>query len=192
MTLEKVSIWACVFFLFVYLLHGSSANAASLYDTKYDFDFEKYTEMYMPIVDWRILKAQCFAESSFRESVVSPVGAQGLCQFMPATWTEVSTLLGIEGSPFDTTVNIQFAAFYMKRQRAKWTSPRPEFDRHSLAMASYNAGFGNIYSAQKRCDLSPFYDKIIVCLPAVTGEHSKETIGYVDKIWNYYLRMLFF
>jgi membrane-bound lytic murein transglycosylase F len=146
----------------------------------------------MPLVDWRVFKAQCFAESSFRPSAISPVGAAGMCQIMPnSTWKDLEKYLQIfGGNIFDPKLNIQFGAAYMKLQRAKWTSPRPEFHRHSLAMASYNAGFGNIYSAQKRCNMSIFYDSIIKCLPEVTGNHSKETTDYVSKIWKFYILLL--
>lgn len=144
----------------------------------------------MPGVDWKLLKAQCFAESSFIETAVSPVGAQGLCQFMPGTWEDVQKGLRIQGDPFDATLNIQFAAFYMSGLRRSWSSPRPERDRHNLAMASYNAGFGNLLRAQRLCDGKLLYDEIIVCLPRVTGRHSKETIDYVKKIRRFYIRLL--
>jgi membrane-bound lytic murein transglycosylase F len=120
---------------------------------------------------------------------VSPVGAKGLCQFMDGTWGDVSRKLGISAHPFDPKFSIQFASFYMAEMRSNWTSPRPEFDRHSLAMASYNAGFGNLLRAQRLCHGSIFYDSIVDCLPQVTGRHSKETTEYVNKIWVYYLKL---
>lgn len=79
----------------------------------------------------------------------------------------------------------------MARLRNGWSSPRPETDRHSLAMASYNAGFGNLLKAQSACGGGVLYSEIIACLPDVTGHHSKETIGYVEKTWDWYLMMVF-
>lgn len=143
----------------------------------------------MPSVDWKILKAQCFQESLFDEDAISPVGAQGICQFMPGTWREQAQKLGVMASPFNAKINIQVAASYMGQLRAGWTAPRPEWDRHSLAMASYNAGFGNILKAQSACGNPNFYSLIIVCLPCITGQHSEETMTYVQRIWNFYERI---
>ena len=143
------------------------------------------------MVDWKLLKSQCYAESSFNALAISPVGAQGICQFMPGTWDDVQTGLKIKASPFNPKVNIQFAAYYMGKLRRSWSSPRPEIDRHNLAMASYNAGLGNLLSAQRKCNGQLLYDEIIECLPAVTGIHSKETIDYVKKIWRFYWMLRF-
>jgi len=143
----------------------------------------------MPGVDWRLLKAQCWQESRFIEAAVSPVGAMGLCQFMPGTWADVTRQLNIEGSAFAPDLSIDAAAYYMGQLRRQWSSPRPEFDRHSLAMASYNAGLGNLLKAQQQCDMATTYACIAGCLPDVTGRHSKETLDYVVKIWAYWMEM---
>lgn len=144
----------------------------------------------MPVVNWKLLKSQCFAESSFRPDVISPAGAMGICQFMPLTWKDVENGTKIQGNPFDAKLNIQFAAYYMNRLRRSWSAPRPDRDRHSLAMASYNAGFGNLLHAQRLCRNAALYNDIIVCLPRVTGHNSEETITYVERIWRFYRRLL--
>ena len=111
----------------------------------------------------------------------------GLCQFMPATWDEQERNLKIRGSSFDATLNIQFAAYYMSKLRAVWKSPRPLRDRESLAMASYNAGTGNILKAQKKCGNKATWADISPCLKNVTGvKNSHETHTYVSRIWKYY------
>lgn len=48
----------------------------------------------MPGVDWRLLKAQYYQESHLKPNAVSPVGAAGVAQFMPATWRQISRELG--------------------------------------------------------------------------------------------------
>jgi len=78
----------------------------------------------------------------------------------------------------------------MAQLRAQWSSPRPEADRHSLAMASYNAGLGHLLEAQRRADMATQYRPIAAALPRVTGEHARETRGYVRRIWRYYAGML--
>ena len=159
-----------------------------LAEIKYDISFKKHTSNYLPRdFDWKLLKAQCFQESLFREDAVSPVGAKGLCQFMPRTWDEQIQKAGITGHPFNYDLNIQMAAQYMARLVGNWTAPRPRKDQFSLALASYNAGLGNILNAQRECNGVPLYNEIMICLPCVTGHHSKETNQYVQRIWAFYL-----
>jgi soluble lytic murein transglycosylase-like protein len=80
-------------------------------------------------LDQELIRAVMQAESSFDPSVVSPSGAQGLMQLMPA----LSASIGIT-DPFDPRQNIMGGARYL----------RELLDRHrgnvELALASYNAG----------------------------------------------------
>lgn len=140
----------------------------------------------MPGLDWKLLKAQCYQESLLKPDAVSPVGAQGLCQFMPGTWRQV---MERDVSAFVPELSIEAAAIYMSRLRRQWSAPRPEWDRHSLALASYNAGLGHLLTAQKRCGGVAAYNGIIRCLPYVTGRHSEETITYVARIWKWFRQM---
>lgn len=155
---------------------------------KYDFLFAGYTEKYMPGVDPDLLKAQCWQESRFKEKAVSPVGAAGLCQFMPGTFRDVSKTLRFPNgaTAFDPALSIQSAAFYMGNLRRSWASPRPEVDRYNLALASYNAGLGHLLKAQRLSGGSNLYRDIIVKLPLVTGDNSKETREYVIRIRGFY------
>ncbi len=66
-------------------------------------------------------------ESSFRPNVVSPKGAIGLGQLMPATAQE----LGVD--PRDPLQNLEGAAKYLSQQLKRFGDP-------SLALAAYNAG----------------------------------------------------
>ena len=135
---------------------------------------------------WCTMKSQMWAESDFRPAVVSHVGAEGLAQFMPATWKEVADELGITLPATDPGAAIKAQAYYMEHLSSKWSSRRPEACRLRLAMASYNAGFGNILKAQRLALMTPCWDTIQNSLPEVTGRHSEETIGYVDRIDRQY------
>ena len=77
----------------------------------------------------------------------------------------------------------------MARLKRGWSSPRPAYDRHLLAMASYNAGFGNLLKAQRACGGGVLYAEIIACLPQITGHHSNETITYVQRIQRWRFEM---
>ncbi|NYZ69434.1 transglycosylase SLT domain-containing protein [Endozoicomonas sp. SM1973] len=149
------------------------------------------SKLYLPEIDWRLFKAQLYQESRLKPNAVSPAGAQGLGQIMPGTWSDISRQLKLDKHlVFDPESNIQASAFYMAKMRKFWTAPRPAADKHSLALASYNAGAGNILKAQKRCNNARLYQLIIKCLPNVTSHHAKETTTYVKRIWRYWVSML--
>jgi len=127
------------------------------------------------------------AESRLDTNATSPVGAMGLGQFMPATWNEVSKQLGFPSgvSAYASSYNIQAQAYYMRNLRNNFKKERPERDRHSLALASYNAGLGNILKAQQKANNTLLWAPTAKALPMVTGSHAKETTTYVTRIWSY-------
>lgn len=152
----------------------------------YDLSIRKWNSIYNPEIPWYWAKAQLAAESALKPNAVSPVGAKGLGQFMPDTWNDMERELGFNGSEFTPVLSIQAHAYYMKKLRSNFKAPRPEKDRHSLALASYNAGLGNILKAQKKAGGSILYEPMIQALPSVTGkENSRETTMYVNRIWKY-------
>jgi len=138
-----------------------------------------------------MLKSQCYQESKLDPLARSPVGAYGLCQFMPGTARDVGSKLNASPDAFWLPeVSIRAAGFYMGKLIQSWKSPRPPLDRHKLALGSYNAGIGHLLKAQRLCDNAKLYDDIIACLPMVTGHHSKETIGYTKNIVDRWYPMM--
>ncbi|TIC78631.1 transglycosylase SLT domain-containing protein [Nocardioides sp. GY 10127] len=83
-------------------------------------------------VDADLLSAIARAESSYDPKAVSPVGAQGLMQLMPAT----AAGLGV-GNPFDPSQAVDGAARLMRDLLDR-------FGRTDLALAGYNAGPGAV------------------------------------------------
>lgn len=157
--------------------------------TEYDQIIQDATRKFLPAdYDWRLLKAQLFQESRLKPRAVSPSGAQGLAQFMPRTWSEIAPQAGYpESTPWDETPAIMCAAYYMAQLIKKWYSPRPQMDRICLALASYNAGFGNIVASQLAADRALLYSEIIKPLAGVTSPLSAaETRGYVSNILEFY------
>lgn len=165
---------------------STRANSLQLKDTMYDVSIRKWSSVYTPEYPWCWNKAQIRAESAFRVDAVSPVGAKGLGQFMPATWKQMVRELGMESGSdaFNPALNIQATTYYMAKLRANFKAPRPEWDKHSLAMASYNAGLGNILKAQAYTG-SLMYTPMVDNLHRVTGHHHIETKNYVTRIWGY-------
>lgn len=82
-------------------------------------------------VDPALLAAVAKQESGFNASAVSPAGAQGLMQFMPAT----ARGLGVD--PFDPASAVDGAARYL----AQLTG---QFGSTELGLAAYNAGPGTV------------------------------------------------
>ena len=82
-------------------------------------------------VDASLLAAVASKESNFNASAVSPAGAQGLMQFMPAT------AKGMGVNALDPTSAIDGAARYL-------SSLTKQFGSTELALAAYNAGPGTV------------------------------------------------
>ncbi|SOC47050.1 Cell wall-associated hydrolase, NlpC family [Blastococcus aggregatus] len=82
-------------------------------------------------VDASLLAAVASVESSFNPSAVSPAGAQGLMQFMPAT------AAGLGVTALDPASAVDGAARYLK-------SLSGQFGSTELALAAYNAGPGTV------------------------------------------------
>ena len=80
-----------------------------------------------------VLAAQLRAESGFAPGAVSPVGAQGIAQFMPSTWAG-SWNPWRASSPFDPTAAIPAQARYLRRLLDAVGGDLP------AALAAYNAG----------------------------------------------------
>lgn len=155
----------------------------SLFPDQYDNDFKDATSVFLPLgTDWRLLKAQCYQESRLDQFARSPVGAMGLCQFMPGTWSEAKQNIPGLNSPWIPEYSILAAGWYMGKLHRTWSAERPAMDRYMLAAASYNAGAGHLIKAQRLCGGFNLYMDISPCLVQVTGKHSKETLGYVENI----------
>lgn len=80
--------------------------------------------------DW--IRAVAWVESRGASQAVSPKGAMGLMQIMPATWRDLRADLGLGNDPFDHRDNLVAGAVYLRRM----------FDRFGAGgfLAAYNAG----------------------------------------------------
>ncbi|MGH9875320.1 MAG: lytic transglycosylase domain-containing protein [Pyrinomonadaceae bacterium] len=107
-------------------------------------------------IDPRFIHAVISQESKYNSKAVSPVGAQGLMQMMPAT----AERFGLK-DPFDPTANVEAGTKYLK-----WLLKRFDGDV-SLALAGYNAGEGAV---DKYKGVPPY----------------GETQNYVKKIVSHY------
>ena len=107
------------------------ASAISTGSKSMDAIFEEAARLYD--VPLNLLKAMGKAESGFDANAVSPAGAQGVMQLMPAT----ARSLGVD-DPFDARSNIMGGAKYISQKLKQYNG---DID---LALAAYNAGSGNV------------------------------------------------
>lgn len=117
-----------------------------------------------------ILAAQIESESNWDPSVVSPVGASGIAQFMPGTWAT----WGNGADPHDPIAGLKAQGGYMEYLRkfmqknfGMWDEKEADVITDEklikLILAGYNAGEGNV---QEFAGVPPF----------------EETRKYIDKI----------
>ena len=107
-------------------------------------------------VDFHLVKAVIKAESKFDHLAVSPKGAMGLMQIMPATGDHMGV-----ANPFNPEQNIDGGVRYLKRLLKIFDNDL------NLALAAYNAG----PTAVKRYKGIPPY---------------AETRDYLKKVMEYY------
>lgn len=176
--------------LITVILPGTTSYSFERYNrvSKYDTHFKKYTKRFFgPGFNWHHFKAQAVAESRLIKNATSKVGAKGIMQIMPETFKEIKRksrdLKGSRGHP---KWNIAAGIWYNRSLWKMWKAERPLQDRLDFMFGSYNAGKGNILKAQKiakKQNMDPnSWKSIVKTLSRITGKHSTETIGYVDKI----------
>ena len=134
-----------------------------------------------------LFAAQIHQESAWRDDARSPVGAEGLAQFMPATSTWMTAIdpaaLGDIAQPF----NPQWAIRAMVRYD-RWLSKRVKghtpCDRWWAVLRSYNGGLGH-WKAEARFAADPL-DR--TCVDAHCGKarrapvHCRENLHYPERI----------
>lgn len=86
-----------------------------------------------------LLAAVIEVESGFNPEAVSPKGALGLMQLMPATCTRFQVR-----RPFDPEENIEGGAKYLGYLLHQWSTQFPSYSRLEFSLAAYHAGEGRV------------------------------------------------
>ncbi len=116
-------------------------------------------------------------ESRFEKEIKSPVGATGLMQIMPDTGKWIAPQINLKDySLTDPNDNIRMGTWYLDHTHETYNG------NSLLAVASYNAGPGNVANWVKRYNLKDF-DEFVENIPF------PETKGYIESVfanyWNY-------
>ena len=116
----------------------------------YDQIIKEINEKLWPGLDWLIIKCQIAQESSFNPKAVSPCGARGLLQLMPATAADLRVKQPLQPKQlFDPETNLLAGITYLKIQFDHFTEVPDREERIKFALASYNGGRGYINAAIK-------------------------------------------
>ncbi len=95
--------------------------------------------------------AQIHQESRWRPDARSPVGAQGLAQFMPATAHWISGVDGqlAERAPLNPTWALRALVSYDRWLWERVTVSESDCERMAYVLAAYNGGLGWVYKRQR-------------------------------------------
>lgn len=116
------------------------ADAVDLVETRFPMlyvdEFQRHTER--TDIDLTVLLALARQESAFNPKAISPVGARGLMQLMPATARRTARNIRV---PQPSLVGLMYAPTNIQIGTYHFRELLDEFDEHKvLAYAAYNAG----------------------------------------------------
>jgi len=152
--------------------YGEKESWKKLYPTPYLNEVLRLSSEYQisPALIYSIMRAETF----YRTDLVSPVGALGLMQVMPQTFSKISSFGGVKiKDPFDPYQSMKASAWYLNKLLKR-------FDGNlMLAVASYNAGPHKVSPWLKRF-------KNVPAMLFVELIPYKETRNYVKKVMRYY------
>ncbi|MFK5985990.1 MAG: transglycosylase SLT domain-containing protein [Pseudomonadota bacterium] len=121
---------------------------------KYDSYFKKYSKHYFGLrFPWLWFKAQSIAESGLNVKAKSKVGAVGLMQIMPSTYSDIVKKNPKLGDINHPRWNVAAGIFYDRQIYRKWKDKGiPNSQRLSFTFASYNAGYSKILRAYNKAN----------------------------------------
>ncbi len=147
--------------------------------------FKKYGKQ-VPDVDYLLMAAQGYQESTLDQSVKSPVGAIGVMQVMPPTGKELNV-----GDITEIDANIHAGVKYMRFMVDRYYKDEPmdNMNKALMTFASYNAGPGRVRQLRRETkerglDPNVWFGNV----ERVASERiGRETVTYVSNIYKYYV-----
>ena len=144
--------------------------------------FKKYGAEYK--VDYLLMAAQGYQESTLDHNVRSPVGAIGVMQVMPPTGKELNV-----GDITEIEPNIHAGVKYMRFMMDQYFKDEPmdDLNKGLMTFAAYNAGPGRVRqlrreTAQRGLDPNVWFGNV----ERIASERiGRETVTYVSNIYKY-------
>ena len=146
--------------------------------------FRKYGKQYE--LDFLLMAAQGYQESTLDHNVRSPVGAIGVMQVMPATGKElnVGDITILEPN---VHAGVKYMRFMMDRYYAN--EPMDQLNKALFTFASYNAGPGRVRQLRREAEKRGLNPNVwFGNVERIASERiGRETVTYVSNIFKYYV-----
>ena len=146
--------------------------------------FRKYSTQYD--MDYLLMAAQGYQESTLDQNAKSAVGAIGVMQVMPPTGKELNV-----GDITQVDSNIHAGVKYMRFMMDQYYKDEPMDDLNKVLMtfASYNAGPGRLKQLRRETEKRGLNPNVwFGNVERVASERiGRETVTYVSNIFKYYV-----
>jgi len=146
--------------------------------------FKKYGAEYN--VDYLLMAAQGYQESTLDHNVRSPVGAIGVMQVMPPTGKELKV-----GDITQIEPNIHAGVKYMRFMMDQYFKDEPmdNLNKALMTFAAYNAGPGRLRQLRRETEARGLNPNVwFGNVERVASERiGRETVTYVSNIYKYYI-----
>jgi membrane-bound lytic murein transglycosylase MltF len=146
--------------------------------------FKKYGTQYD--IDYLLMAAQGYQESTLDHNVRSPVGAIGVMQVMPPTGKDLKV-----GDITEIEPNIHAGVKYMRFMMDQYFKDEPmdNLNKALMTFAAYNCGPGRLRQLRRETekrglDRNVWFGNV----ERVASERiGRETVTYVSNIYKYYI-----
>lgn len=130
-----------------------------------------------------MIVAQIEQESAFNPKAVSPVGATGLMQFMPATakWAAQAGGFGV-AAPLDPEWSIRAGVWYDRHLYDRVLYANSVCDRHKFALSGYNGGEKRVRDRQALSPSPGNYAITSTINPGISEANQRENAAYPLRI----------
>ena len=146
--------------------------------------FRKYGAQYN--LDFLLMAAQGYQESTLDQNVKSPVGAIGVMQVMPPTGKDLNV-----GDIHKLEPNIHAGVKYMRFMMDQYfkDDPMDNLNKTLMTFAAYNAGPGRLRQLRREAEQKGLNPNIwFGNVERIASERiGRETVTYVSNIYKYYV-----